>query len=299
MIERLRSGFGSGIVLFCLAAAVGCSKTATPLDVPVPDDSSRTIDVVEAELPDVPQIDVLRAGCDQSVGGSVAMTPISSYEAIPGYDDALSALNLDTLPSELDLLPLNSLERALIAYMLETHPDDIGNILKKGFALEQGNMGHAVLGAFAMAASEGKEGLDFPFLRRGFHRYYQCARAFPLELTGFQSTVKQFADAPYFDLESTVKGGLRRIWDDSESKVYVAQTLTDEGTVRETEILVGGTRKDGMLDFLVYDADGFLMDRSAFQAASGDDVTGASPYTCMACHFESGTFAYTVVFPDM
>ena len=298
MVERLISGVGGGIVLLCIGVAAGCGPSAAPSDVPASHDSADTSESPEIHLPDVPQSDVLTAGCDQSLGGSVEMTAISSYEAIPGYDAALAGLNLGALPSGIDLSTLNGLERALIAYMLETPPEDMGAILDRDITLEQGNMGQAVLGAFAMAASLGNPGLDLPFLRRGFHRYYQCARAFPLTLAGFQATVKHFIDAPYFDLESTVKGGVRRIWDDAEAKIYVAQTLTD-GIVRETEILVGGTRKDGMLDFLVYDADGLLMDRSAFQAASGDDVTGASPYTCMACHFEAGTFAYTVVFPDM
>ena len=226
------------------------------------------------------------------------MSSISNVELEPDYDAHLAALDLEALPAELSLTSLNKLERALVGYMLEIAPSALGDALSRDLVGDMGPMGQAVLGAFAKAASEGHEGLDLIFLRRGFHRYYQCVRAFPLTLEGFRTAIGDYAAASPYDIDSTVKGTTRRLWNLQDVGIYAAETV-EEGVVRETEIVLEGAREDGMLDFLVYGPEGHLMDRSAFVAASGDDVTGASPYTCMACHFVTGTMEYTVVFPIM
>jgi hypothetical protein len=274
-------------MMLCLQT-FGCTDNASgQADTVTPDASP--IDAA----PEVP-----RAACNTPVGGSIPMSNISNIEIEPDYDAHLAALDLTSLPAELSLESLNKLERALIGYMLEIAPTALGDTLKRDLVGDMGPMGQAVLGAFAKAASEGHEGLSLPFLRRGFHRYYPCVRAFPMTLDGFRLVYGDFEIASAFDVDSTVKGTTRRLWNLEEDGVYAAQTLED-GVVRETEIVVSGTRHDGMLDFLVYGPQGDLMDRSAFVAASGDNVTGASPYTCMACHFEPGTMAYTVIFPNM
>jgi hypothetical protein len=252
----------------------------------------------EPEATEVEEPAVLWAVCDEELAADVPLTTISSWEALPGYDEELAALDLEALPTELDLTPLNVIERALVAYLLEFPPDTLGDTLDRSAAMAVEPLGKAVVGAFAYAAKEGDAGLDLPFMRRGFHRYYQCARAFPLTLDGFKEAVFDYSDLAPYELESNVKGTLRRIRESSQQQVYVAETLMD-GAVRETEIIVGGTRADGMLDFLVYGSTGQLTDRSAFNTLTGNTVTGSSPYTCMSCHFEPGTLEYKVVFPDM
>ncbi len=164
-------------------------------------------------------------------------------------------------------------------------------------------MGHAVLAAYLVAQNKGDEGIDLIFLRRGLHRYYQCVRAFPLTLEGFKESVYDYTEDSGYFFESGIKDSTRYIRDNHELLVYIAETVdaadTAEPIVRETEIMLGGSRSDGALDFLVYDHDGKLMDRSPFMAFSGDTVVGSAPYTCMSCHIIPGEFSFGRVFPDM
>ena len=160
-------------------------------------------------------------------------------------------------------------------------------------------MAQAVLGAFAEATRKENEGLDLPFLRRGLHRFYQCDRSFPLTLDGFKAAIFDYSDVPYYDLEvSFPKLFERRMREAHLEGVYVAETLV-EGVARETEILLSKARSDGALEFLVYDEAGRLVDRGAFATAAGGEISGASPYTCIACHFEKGTFEFIVTFPSL
>ena len=234
------------------------------------------------------------------MGGTVELSIKTAYEAFPGYDEELSALDMDALPEQLDMSSFNGLERSLVAFMLERDLDSLPDTLNREQVSQVPYMGPAVLGAFAEAVRLGKEGVDFPFLRRGLHRYYQCVRAFPTTLEGFKKAIYDFDKLAPYELESFPKNMLRRLRDDHEAQIYVAETLVD-GKVRETEILLAGNRKDGALDFLVYEADGNLAARGEFATASGTNVTGASPYTCIACHFEKNpsTFKINLIFPIM
>jgi hypothetical protein len=228
------------------------------------------------------------------------LSPETAYEAFPGYDDELAALDLLGLPESLDMSSLNGLERSLIAYMLEWELDSLTDRLVRDAVYAVDPMGLAVLGAFAEAKRVGGEGVDLPFLRRGLHRYYQCVREFPLTLADFKKAVYDFDSLTPYDLESFPKNTTRRLRDDHDAHVYIAQTLIDD-VVRETEIILGAHRKDGALDFIAYDSEGNLEDRGVFATAAGTNISGASPYTCIACHFEKDptTFKINVVFPQM
>ena len=89
MIERLRSVFGDGVVLFCVVAAVGCGQTTTPLDAPVPDDSASATDSAGAELPDVAPIDVLQAACKKG-----AVNGWAPYKRLASTEYVLTALSV-------------------------------------------------------------------------------------------------------------------------------------------------------------------------------------------------------------
>ena len=85
--------------------------------------------------------------------------------------------------------------------------------------------------------------------------------------------------------------------------MYVAETLAD-GIVRETEIILSGRRRDGNLDFLVYNAEGKLSDRTRFPTiGAGSEVMAASPYVCTSCHInsdeEAGYVWYDLLFPQV
>ena len=76
-------------------------------------------------------------------------------------------------------------------------------------------------------------------------------------------------------------------------EISVAQTHDsqsgDESTaVRETEIIVKRDAPSMDHDFYTYDSQGRLATASMFyNSASQHDVVGASPYTCMTCHYDS------------
>lgn len=242
---------------------------------------------------------VRRATCDQPVGGPMPLPTDSSVEAQEGYDAQLASLDLQGLPEELDISTLLPLFRGVVAYMLERDPETLGPTLNRDELMKIEPMGKAVLGAFAMARLNQQEELDVIFLRRGLHRFYSCARQFPLTLAEFKTAYGDFSQHEVTLIDpSRPKGGPRRLIANPADQIWVAETVVD-GQVRETEIVMGGRRADSAIDFVVYDHDGNLMDRSEFSTTNGGTRVAAAPYGCIACHFERSTFKVNVVFPIM
>ncbi len=278
----------------------GCSSTTAPS--PVSDDGSPPVEAdVAATADDVVVTDdvpaandiatpptVARATCEVPVGGDVPLLVTTAVEAQPGYDELLEALDVTALPETIDLSGLSTITRSIVAYMLEIDLDALPDTMPRDEIAAIEPMGRAVL------LADG----DLVLLRRGLHRFYQCARAFPLRLEDFKSAIYDYSDISPYEVQSMPKNDIRRIREDKAAHVYVAETLIGDA-VRETEILLANHRKDGALDFLVYDSDGDLVDRSEFVTAVGTDISGASPYACIACHFEPGTFRINVLFPDL
>ncbi len=189
--------------------------------------------------------------------------------------------------------------RGYIAYALGIVPEQLGGTLEHATAQAAGPLGQVVLTSIARAGSS-KAGMDFTFFRRGFHRYYTCSRGYPLTLEGFYATFLDFRGMEGETVDSIAKCGDRNLILDSSALVYVAESLV-EGQVRETEILLAGNRDGGQLDFLVYDQDGMLTERSLFPTASGNEIVAAAPYSCMSCHFDasdSTTWAFDRLVPE-
>jgi hypothetical protein len=205
---------------------------------------------------------------------------IDGVEDEPGYDDALAALDLEALPASLPLGGLSPLEAELVRYMLETQELDA---VERDAALEAGPLGAAVLGAFARASTAGE--LDFTFLRQGLFRFYGCAREFPATLDAYREQVWDFRAEPEDEIvASDVKGLRRRIWRSAVHSSFIAETLREDDSVRETEIILTDRRADMDLDFVEYDEDGLLRGASEFAASGGGETVGAMPFSCIACH---------------
>jgi hypothetical protein len=233
--------------------------------------------------------DVPRASCDVAVGG----VPLSQnvLEAEDGYDEALEARDTSGLPATLDLSGLDVTDRALIAYALEMPLTDLDAGLVTSDARARGSLGLAVLASFTDGA------FDLDFFRRGLHRFYACDRRLPLTLDGFETVYGAVRTLPSLDIALSVpKQGPRRIREDPSRHIYVAESL-ENGQVRETEIVMGGHRADGALDFLVYDAVGQLNDRSTFATVLGGTTVSASPYACLSCHIDHARQTYDVIAP--
>lgn len=217
------------------------------------------------------------AACSPLDSGDLVLTGV---EAEPGFDDVVRAVDVATLPPTLPLARASAFERLLVAYLLEGQAiDDANDAVDVAAAAELGPMGLTVL-----AAIDPTGDIDVTILRRGLHRFYGCDRAFPTTLAGFIADVHDWRADPQQTAPSTVKSLRRRIFRNGAAGVFVAETLNDDDSVRETEIILTDARRDGALDFLEYDAGGILRGASRFAAAGGGQTTGPAPFACIACH---------------
>lgn len=247
-----------------------------------------------AEAPDIKLVE----DCTTAVGGA-PWEENQPYESVPGIEEELESLDLESLPETIDISSMLALYRGFIGYALEIDAAELGDSLNRDETLAKGKLGEVVLGA--LDQGDDVLGIDFSFFRRGFHRYYTCSRGFPATLDDFVATYGDYETWEYSDVDSLAKCDTRRLRPDSEQQVWVAQTLVGD-QVRETEILLGGHRIDNALDFLVYDDQGQLSDRSKFPTLdNGPAVVAAAPYVCMACHIDQesveSTWAFTLQRP--
>jgi len=237
---------------------------------------------------------VLRPSCDVALGGPEL--PPGSTEGKPDFDKELGAVDLTQLPATLDLLPSSELSRGVARYLLGRSLTELGDSIDKAAALTT-SLGRVVVASFAVADPQGLKGVDLSFLRRGLHRYYHCDRAYPLTLSGFRQTVWDYTTATGRVVTSAPKAGPRRLYENAELGVYVAETLVND-EVRETEMQLTKSRSDGAHDFLAYDHSGLQVRTSTFAAGSGNMRVAASPYTCMACHYDKTSKTFNAVVPN-
>ena len=186
------------------------------------------------------------------------------------------------LSDPIDISQFVSIDRGLIAYALEIPPSELGTSLSHVQALEQGMLGRVVLAS--IARSDNPSWMDLDFFRRGFQRYYTCSKAYPTTLEGFRTDIFQFEESGGTSVNSVAKCAERRLINGPNSGIHVAQTIVD-GRVEETEIILESLRNDGQLDFVVYDGEGMLTDRSTFPDLGGATAVMGAPYSCMSCHF--------------
>lgn len=212
-------------------------------------------------------------------------------EAQAGFADELAALDLSRVPDPLDYSGESKLTIMVINYMLLRGE---GTRIAHAEALKAGGLGRAVLGA----AAKGTAGrVDFAFLRRGLHHFYDCSRPLPADLAELRRRYGDYHTWPMQELAcSRPKNGPRRLYGSDAQGVYIAETLV-AGQVRETEVLLTALRADRQIDFAAYTVDGQLSDRSSFAAGAGGTVTTAAPYTCISCHMDSGTGTVSRLFP--
>ncbi len=131
-------------------------------------------------------------------------------------------------------------------------------------------------------------------LRRGLSFAYLCSRPLPPSLEALEERVGRYWEwDTVFDVGcSRAKNEARSIYIAPDAQTFVAETVDDNGAVRETEVLFRSLRTDGHLDFAAYTADGVITDRSSFATPSSSLVL-AAPYTCLTCHIdqEAGTMS--------
>lgn len=208
-------------------------------------------------------------------------------EAEPGYAAALAALDLTKVADPFNMSGESKLVRGIANFMLVR---STGTSFTATDAKQSAGMGEGLLGA----AAKGTGGrLDVTFLRRGLQYFYPCSRPLPKDLATLKARYGDYTTWTSATIAcSKPKNGPRRLHDNHELGVYVAETLVND-VVRETEVIFSNLRDDGQLDFAVYTPEGELTDRSTFATNGGTPVTSASPFTCMSCHYDvnAGTFS--------
>ena len=279
-------------VWLCAALSAACVDTnlADPvLTDPLPDLAARA-DLAVA-LPDAAEPAPFEppVACGAMLPGPPLKSDVT--EAKPGYAEELAALDVSMVPDPLDYSADTKLAITVINYMLGRSQ---GTSIAHAEALKIGGMGRAVLAAAAKSTG-GK--VDFTMLRRGLHYFYPCSRPFPGSLTELRSRYGDYRTWPVAELDcSRPKNGPRRIYEDHKLGMYVAETVVN-GTVRETEVLFTGLRKDAQLDFAAYTSEGALSDRSTFAASGGSEFTLAAPYTCISCHLDTTSWTISQRMP--
>ena len=263
---------------FLLFALISCDKESQ-----LPDTSSGSLD--SGQVSDA---------CETLIPG-VPWGDVTDFD--PNFEDALNAMDFDSLPESFDISALLPIFRGGLAYALEISPSDLGDTLNRDEVLASGHLGRVVVAALS---TDDELGIDYAVFRKGIQRYYTCSRGFPATLDAFESL---FGPIPedYTDVESAAKCATRRLRRSPEQGFYVAESLW-EGEVRETEILLDSNRSDGQLDFVVYDEDGMLTDRSQFPTiGEGEHLVVGAPYVCMTCHLSSDadddTWGYARQYP--
>jgi hypothetical protein len=210
-------------------------------------------------------------------------------EAKPGYFEELAAL---TLPDQVNFGNETRFQLALLQYMTA---QNTSTSLSRQYLEDAGPLGRAVLGAAAKSTRPGE--VDFTFLRRGLYTFYPCTTQFPASLTELKRKYGDYTQWAREDLAcGTAKDGPRRLWENFDGGIFIAETLSDAG-IRETEVIFTKLRRDNQLSFAVYTAEGFLSDRSTFPTLGAGPQTLASPYTCMSCHFNTTTNTLTDLRP--
>jgi hypothetical protein len=87
-----------------------------------------------------------------------------------------------------------------------------------------------------------------------------------------------------------------RLWRPREGTVSVAESLADDCTVVETEVV--RERADGQLDFWAYDQHGRVASEVVFPARPGVDAIKFAPDACMGCHYTFDSRRFVVRVPS-
>jgi hypothetical protein len=277
--------------LLILTLSVG----ACAFEEAAPDGAGTPPDLLPVIETEVAETAVLRASCDDPLLARFPL-PDSLAEAMPDFDAELAALDLTSMPEGIDLSTTSHLQRGVLAYMLDLEPAELDRPIPRAQFEARGLMGRAALGAVKRGEAQARQTIDFTFLRRGLHRYYTCESEWPMTIEGFKRAELDFSTLASFEVESRPKRATRKIYNAPDHGIFVAESIAD-GIVRETEIIIAGRRRARALDFLVYDVDGQLQDRSTFASAGGERVA-AAPYACMTCHFDPSTGRFDIIFPD-
>ena len=181
--------------------------------------------------PTEPDVETVTVTCDDPLDG-LDWGDGAPADAEPGVEDELAALDLSSLPDEVDVSGLSPLFRGYLAYALETPPDELGDSVNRDEALAHGELGEVALGSLLLG-QEDPTGIDFFFFRRGFQRYSVCSTGLPVTLDGFKAT---FGDHEAIDgevVDSDAKCTDRRLRANHGDQVFVAETLVDGVCARD------------------------------------------------------------------
>lgn len=266
------AAFQMGLVFCFSLLAFGCGQ-----------DAGREPDATEPEATPVVDAGVLVLAPPAECGADFPGPPPADIADLrPNYiEDAEAALASSSVIYPVDLSAAPAFQRATVNYLLGRAS---GQSVAESDVEAAGELGEAV--KVAIAAGGGSE-VDFIMLRRGLAHYYHCARPLPASLDELVEVFGDFTtwEARYEIGCSRAKNEARQIYEHPEGALFVAETVDEDGAIRETEVLFRSTRDDGHLDFAAYTQEGLITNRSSFATPSSTLVL-AAPYTCLTCHVD-------------
>ena len=222
--------------------------------------------------PVVPEVYEAPVSCDWSSPGPPMLE--GTVEAEQDFASVLATVDPSSVPDPIDLSGLEPFERGLVNWMAGRRS---GTTLAHSDL--HGPLGQAVLASFASGT------LDLFTLREGLQYSYACDRPLPADLATLKARYGDYLSWPLVDVPCGLPKDERRlVWTHPDDALIVAETVTDDGDVRETEVLFRNLRDDGQLDFAVYNRTGLLMDRSTFATRGGTPTTFGAPFICISCH---------------
>ncbi len=196
----------------------------------------------------------------------------------------LANTDLSVVPDPLDLRSTSLFERGVIHWMIGRRQGREGS---HATLKQAGTLGDVIMIA---AAVTGGETLDFGVLREGLQYTYTCSRPLPADLDTLKARYGDYLTWPLEDLPcGATKDERRLVWTHPEGRAVVAETVTDAGEIRETEVLFLDLRDDDQIDFGAYDEAGQIVDRSTFATFSAGPVAYGAPYICISCHTDTSS----------
>ena len=97
-------------------------------------------------------------------------------------------------------------------------------------------------------------------------------------------------------LNSMVKHKLRRIYRNPLANIVVAETLSDNGVVEETEIIKKS--KHDEYEFLSYNKEDKLRPFGVIENHHGKNFLSYNPQSCFGCHYNFDTHKFNIVSPS-
>lgn len=163
---------------------------------------------------------------------------------------------------------------------------------------------YSSLPARKLSEERAEEGSVQPFEHQNIKAFLAvCApivRHVPADLAALKARYGDYAHDSGWAVElhpiSMAKLAARRIYRSAKDKISIAESIGEDCSVRETEVVV--ERSDGLMDFWSFGANGERETHGFFPARLHVDAIKHTPDSCMGCHYKLDTRRFDVRAPS-